>query len=213
MNPHLLPNAVTMREKLRLSPGYFVGEGAHRKCFRHPGDANRCIKVLHSECDGRRFWGQVGYYSRLQRRGVDFQQLTPCREMIDTNLGKGLVFDLVLDDDGRISRSLEYYLQQNDRRFNEWIVTEIEQLKQNLYDQWVVFHDLNPAKILVKRLGFDEFQLVVIDAVGHNQFIPLANYSSLIARRKLVRIWNRHYRQWYEQFPGVVGLLKPYQAS
>ena len=202
-----------MREKLSLSPGYFVGEGTHRKCFRHPDDESRCIKVLHAEFDNRRCWREIRYYSHLRRRGVDFRHLTPCRGMIDTNLGKGLVFDLVLDDDGRISRSLEYYLEQNDRRFNEWIIAEIEQLKQNFYDQWVVLHDLNPAKILVKRLGFDEFRLVVIDGIGHNHFIPLASYSSLFARRKLVRIWNRHYRQWYERFPSVVGLLKPYPVT
>jgi sulfite reductase beta subunit-like hemoprotein len=79
-----------------------------------------------------------------------------------------------------------------------------------MYDQWIVFHDLNPGNILVQRLGFDEFRLVVIDGIGHNHFIPLASYSSGFARKKLVRVWNRRYRHWYAAFPSVIGRLRPY---
>ncbi|MCP4470865.1 MAG: hypothetical protein GY815_09300 [Gammaproteobacteria bacterium] len=108
------------------------------------------------------------------------------------------------------SRSLHYYLCQGDRRFNAWVVAEIECLKQDFYAQWIEFHDLNPTNILVKRLGFDEFRMVVIDGVGHNHFIPLASYSPVHARKKLVRVWNRRYRQWYSAFPGLLNQLKPY---
>ena len=201
-----------MSEKLQLSPKYFVAEGADRKCFRHPSDANLCVKVLHPDTEPDRFKREIRYYSRLQRRGADFRHLTPCRGMIDTNLGKGAIFDLVLDDDARISRSLHHYLSRNDRDFNAWIVDEIEHLKKNFHDQWIVFHDLNPTNILVRRLGFDEFRLVVIDGVGHNHFFPLASYSPAFARKKLVRVWNRCYRQWYTGFPAVIGDFKPYPA-
>jgi hypothetical protein len=201
-----------MSEKLQLSPQYFVAEGTERKCFRHPDDASLCIKVLHPDSESDRFKREIRYYARLQRRGVDFRHLTPYRGMIETSLGKGAIFDLVLDDDARISRSLHHYLSQNDRHFNAWIVAEIEQLKQNMYDQWIVFHDLNPTNILVKRLGFDEFRLVVINGVGHNHFFPLTSYRSVFARKKLVREWNRCYRQWYSGFPAVVGDLRPYPA-
>jgi hypothetical protein len=201
-----------MSEKLQLSPPLFIAEGTDRKCFRHPDDESRCVKVLHPDTETDRFWREIRYYSRLQRRAVDFRHLTPCRGLIETNLGKAAIFDLVLDDDGRISRSMAYYLAENDRRFNDWIVAEIEQLKQNFYDQWIVFHDLNPTNILVKRLGFDEFRLVVIDGIGHNHFIPLASYSAAFARKKLVRVWNRRYRQWYATFPVVARGLRPYPA-
>jgi hypothetical protein len=201
-----------MSEKLQLSAKYFVAEGTYRKCFRHPDDESLCIKVLHPDTESGRFKREIRYYSRLQRRGVDFRHLTPCHGMIDTSLGKGAIFDLVRDDDARISRSLHYYLSQNDRQFNAWIVDEIEHLKQNFYDQWIVFHDLNPTNILVRRLGFDEFRLVVIGGIGHHHFFPLASYSSTFARKTLVRAWNRCYRQWYTGFPAVIGDLNPYPA-
>jgi hypothetical protein len=201
-----------MSEMLSLPPRLFVAEGTDRKCFRHPHDEQRCIKVLHPDTRPGRFWRELRYYRRLQRRGVDFSHLTPYRGMVDTNLGRGAVFDLVQDDDARISRSLHHYLLKNDPEFNAWMVEEMERLKQNLYDQWIVFHDLNPTNILVKRLGYVDYRLVVIDGIGHNHFVPLASYSARLARKKLVRVWNRRYQQWYSAFPPIARALKPYPA-
>lgn len=113
------------------------------------------------------------------------------------------MFDLVLDDDARISRSLHHYLAHNDRAFNAWVVDAIEALKQHLYREWIVFHDLNPYDILVQRLGFDEFRLVIIDGIGHDHAIPLASYSKAYARNRLAYTWNRRYPQWYSQFPVI----------
>ena len=198
-----------MSAKALLSTQHFVAEGTDRKCFRHPGEAQLCIKVLHPERRSGRFWREVNYYSGLRRRNADFRYLTRFHGLIDTNLGKGAIFDLVLDDDGRVSKSLDYYLAQNDRRFNAWVVDEIESLKQNFYQQWIVFHDLNPTNILVKRLSFDEFRMVVIDGIGHNHLIPLASYSRILARKKITRVWNQRYQQWYAAYPSVLRLLKP----
>jgi hypothetical protein len=201
-----------MSETLNLSPQLLVAEGTARRCFRHPDLSDCCIKVLHPEIRPTRVWRELRYYSGLQRRGADFTHLTRCRGLIDTNLGEGVMFDLVLDDDGRISKSLAYYLAQNDSRVNDWVVDEIERLRQDLYEQWIVFHDLNPDNILVQRISYMEYRLVVIDGVGDDHLIPLASYSPAYARRKLVQLWNSCYHQWYGAFPMVVRDLRPYPA-
>ena len=202
-----------MSDTLSLSANLFVAEGTDRKCFRHPNEANLCIKILHPERRSGRFWREISYYSSLRRRDVDFRYLTRFHGSINTNLGKGAIFELVLDDDARVSKSLDYYLAQNDKVFNAWIVDEIECLKQNFFQQWIVFHDLNPTNILVKRLGFDEFRMVVIDGIGHNHSVPLASYSSLLARKKITRVWNRRYQKWYAAYPSVLRRLKPYPLT
>ena len=158
-------------------------------------------------------WRELRYYAGLQRRGVDFTHLTRCRGLVDTSLGEGVMFDLVLDDDGRLSKSLAYFLAQNDRRTDNWVVDEIERLRENLYQQWIVFHDLSPENILVQRVSYKDYRLVVIDGVGDDQFFPLSSYSRVYARRKLVQLWNRCYHQWYGAFPAVARALKPYPAS
>jgi hypothetical protein len=199
-----------MSDTVSLSAQDFVAEGTDRKCFRHPTEPQYCIKVLHPERRRGRFWREISYFASLERRKVDFKHLSAYHGLIDTNLGKGAIFEMVLDDDGRVSKSLDFYLAQNDKHFNAWIASEIELLKQDLYDQWVVFHDLNPTNILVKRLGFDEFRLVVIDGIGHNHFIPFASYSSRLARRKITRVWNHRHKQWFSAYPSVLRQLKPY---
>jgi hypothetical protein len=201
-----------MSAAVTLSAQLLVAEGGERSCFRHPLENDCCIKLMQPELGYGRLWRELRYYASLQRRGVEFEHLARCRGLIDTNLGEGVMFDLVLDDDGRVSKSLAYYLAQNDRRCNRWIVAEIEQLKQDLYDQWIVFYDLDPGNILVQRLSYDGYRLVVIGGIGHDHFIPLASYSSAYARRKLVQLWNRCYHQWYAAFPVVARALKPYPA-
>lgn len=202
-----------MSKPVYLSPQLFVGEGKERKCYRHPTESDRCIKLLHPGIRSNSFWAEIRYFRKLQRRGVAFKHLTRYHGLIDTSLGKGAIYDLVLDDDDRISQSLPSYLAQQDAEINIWIAREIERLKQNLYDQWIVCHDLNPTNILVQRLSYNDYRLVVINGVGHNHIIPLANYSPSFARKQLVREWNRHHREWYANYPVLQATLTPYPVA
>jgi len=202
-----------MSDTVSLSAKYFVAEGTDRRCYRHPDDPNYCVKVLLPERRSGRFWREVNYYKSLQRRGVQFSHLAGFHGLVDTSLGKGAIFELVLDADGQVSKSLDYYLAQEDERFNSQVIMEIESLKQYFYDQWIVFHDLNPTNVLVKQLDLGKFRLIVIDGIGHNHFIPLASYSCSLARRKLTRVWNRRYRQWYTTYPSVLHRLTPYLVN
>ena len=199
-----------MSEMVILSAQEFLAEGTDRKCYRHPTRSDCCIKVLHPHRRSDRFWREIRYFSSLRRRRVDFRHIAEYRGWVETSFGVGALFELVRDDDQRVSRSLEHYLQLNDPDFNRRIAAEIENLKQDLFDQWIVVHDLNPTNILVQRLGFDSFRLVLIDGVGHNHVIPLASYSRVFARKKLTRKWNRRIPQWYSPYPDVLKQLEPY---
>ena len=199
-----------MPAALDLTPDLFLAEGTDRQCYRHPDIPDRCIKLLHTERSSGRFWREIAYFRSLQHRGVNFKHVARFHCVVETSLGDGAVFDLVRNDDGQISRSLASCLEANDPEFNFWAINEIEALKRDFYDQWIVFLDLNPANLLVRRLGFDEFRLVVINGIGHNHFFPLANYSRRFARKKICRAWNRCYHEWYAGFPQVEQGLTPY---
>ena len=201
-----------MRAEIDLTPELFVAEGTDRQCYRHPEHPDRCIKVLHADRRGGRQQREIGYFRSLQRRRVDFTHLTSYHGVVETSLGKGAVFELVCDDDGRVSTSLAVRLAADDAGFERWAVAEIERLKQNFFDQWIVFHDLNPTNLLVQRLGYDSFRLVVIDGIGHNHFLPLASFSARFARKKIRRAWNRRYHEWYSPWPRVETALTPFQV-
>ena len=199
-----------MRAEIVLTPDLFVAEGTDRQCYRHPEYSDRCIKVLHASRSGGRQQREIGYFRSLQRRGVEFDHMTRYHGVVETSLGSGSVFDLVCDDDGRVSTSLAARLAADDADFERWAVGEIEHLKRYFFDQWIVFHDLNPNNLLVQRLGYDSFRLVVIDGIGHNHFLPLASFSARFARKKIRRAWNRRYHEWYAAWPRVEAALTPF---
>lgn len=197
-----------MNAPVSLSDDLFVAAGTDRSCYRHPLEPRHCIKLLLPErCPGR-FWREIRYYKSLQRRGADLSRVAGYRGLVDTNLGQGAVFDLVRDDDNQVSKSLGYHLARRDPSFNDWAIDAIDDLVNHLYDQWIVFHDLNPTNVLVQRLGFDQYRLIVVDGVGHNHFLPLASYSRGFAQRKILRVWNRRRHQWYGEFAAIVDQLK-----
>ena len=197
-----------MSAPLSLSDDLFVAAGTDRSCYRHPVETGLCVKLLLPERRPGRFWREVKYFKSLQRRGADLNQVADFHGLVETSLGTGALFDLVLDDDGQVAKSLAFYLAQHNQRFNDWVIDALASLVRNLYHQWIVFHDLNPGNILAQRLGFDEYRLIVIDGIGHNHFIPLASYSRRYARKKIRRVWNRRCRQWYQDFPAIVGQLE-----
>ena len=109
---------------------------------------------------------------------------------IDTNLGRGMVFDLVSDFDGRISQSLWDYFQQGIplSEFDPYL----EELKQYLLDNLVVFSaDMGRFNVLFQRLSESSARLVVIDGLGNHTAMNWLDVVPGLARRKINRRWQR----------------------
>jgi len=197
-----------MGDRIILSTEIFVGAGSDRECYRHPFEPEFCVKIPHPERHPRRFRREIRFYRRLAFRGIDTLRLTRYHGTIDTNLGRGDLFDLILDFDGRIARSLEFYLDLGDAAFDAWAAEDLNDLTREFYRDWIVFHDLNPGNLLVWHLDEKRKCLVAIDGIGHNHLLPLASYSPGFARRKIARVWNRRHRQWYARYPAVLAGLE-----
>lgn len=203
------PASHSMPDRITLSADDFIGAGTDRECYRHPSRPAYCIKILRPDRHLRRFHREIRYYRRLASRRIYWERITRYHGMVDTSHGKGAVFDLVLDYDNGVSKSLESYLDRVDPAFDDWAMRDLNALVREFYERWVVFHDLNPGNLLVQRLDAGRRRLVVIDGIGHNHFLSIANYIPAFARRKLVRVWNRRYKQWYAPYPAVVAGLEP----
>lgn len=199
-------------DTISLPASLLVAEGDYFSCFQHPTAAHYCIKLLHPQHHPARFRRRVNYFKALHRRGIYLDHIAAFHGLVNTSLGRGAIFEMVLDDDRRVSKSLCHYLALNDKQFDSWVIREIESLKQSLHDYWIAGYDLNPNNVLVRRLGFDEFRLVVVGGIGDNQAFPLASYSRKCARKKLISAWNQGHQQWFAEYPSVLTRLKPYRA-
>lgn len=54
---------------IRLSEQSPLGTGRHRKCYAHPEDAQRCIKIVYHRGDGgdKEIRRELKYYAHLGR--------------------------------------------------------------------------------------------------------------------------------------------------
>lgn len=81
---------------VQLSDSELLGAGATRVCYAHPEDRSKCVKVIKSgtlepDINEREY----RYYKLLYKRKVSFEHIPNCFGFIESNKGKGLVFELV----------------------------------------------------------------------------------------------------------------------
>ncbi len=84
-----------MSDVLDLSNAVLIGKGTHKKCFVHPQDPSRCVKVAYNELGKRDLNREVKYLSAGYRRKHISTVLPRFYGTVQTSLGKGYVVDLL----------------------------------------------------------------------------------------------------------------------
>lgn len=187
---------------LKLDKSDFVGKGLHRECYRHPDNKALCVKVVVTGNDDetRR---EKKYYRHLKKRNVSWEMIPEYHGDVETNLGTGSVFDLVVDHDGAVAKTLEYYLTSNEKTeaHNTGLQQALAALKEYLLAHQIITMTLKPKNIVYPQSGAAEPRLVVIDNIGNSDFIPVCNYSKYFARRKILRKWDKFEKLMLDAYP------------
>ena len=184
---------------LDLSKASLVGKGSSRLCYVHPEDDRKCVKVIYTRKHEINAV-EMKHYRRFQRRHVSWELMARPSGFVETTEGEGLVFSLARDYDGEISKPLEHYLSPVDsRHYRELLRTALEEFKSFLFSEGIVVRELKLDNVLFQRISEEQGRLVLIDGVGNNQFLPLANYSRTFARRMLRRKWKQFEADLLEQ--------------
>lgn len=186
---------------LRLSDRRPFAVGGRRLCFVDPRDPSRCVKVNRTD-DRRVGRTQPGMLLPASRRraydnnaderrvlGALMRRLGPERYDhmprvhgdVETDLGRGLVLDLVRDRDGAISRSLRELIcaGADPADFDE----TIDELGAYLLANRIPTRTLLEHNIVAQDLG-GAWRLHIIDGVGDRAWIPLAQWIPPLARAK-----------------------------
>ncbi|MFB9213606.1 YrbL family protein [Vibrio sinaloensis] len=189
-----------MPSTIDLSQAKRVGTGNERICFEHPNDPSLCIKVYHpmeeimkhTKVVRQQNEMEAYYFGHLEKRGVPFLYLPKCHGWIDTSLGRGLVFDRVINDDGSSGVALTDMLadgtvsQQQARD----ILTKVQDY---LLQYSISICDVSPGHILMQRKG-TKLIPQVIDGVGsrYNDWkLYLLTFVHFFARRKTKSLWQK----------------------
>ncbi len=179
---------------LNLDKAGLIGKGAHRACYKHPDNKSLCVKIIingsHHSVEIKR---EKKYYRHLEKRGVSWDMIPRYYGDIETNFGKGSLFDLVTDQDGTVSKDLEYYLASNEttERYYDSLVKALHLLKDYLLQNRIITMDIKPYNILCQKNEAGISRLFLVDNIYNAEFIPISTYSDFFAQRKILRKWQR----------------------
>jgi len=178
----------------RLSDDLLLAKGGERACYIHPNDHTKVIKIIFADTnDNEQNKLENIYYNDLHKQNKDLSHIVDCYGFEPTNLGQGLVFDRVIDYDGTPSKSFRYYLAKKliDSDYQRVL---IEQLKNYLFSNAILFVDTSLTNIFAQKISEDRYKLVIIDGLGAKRTglkFWLLRRCPLYRRYKIYRQWKK----------------------
>ena len=167
-----------------------IGTGRERACYVHPEDPRLAIKMPMGEVSDQTE-RDLKFYRKLKKRGIKgIPHVPDFHGLCETNLGRGIVVDLIRNYDGEISRPLNWYLAQGVpiEEFDPFL----EELKQSFLDNLIIFnHDMTIGNILFQKSSTGSAQLVAIDGLGDVVAIDWLDRFPWLVRHKINRRWKR----------------------
>jgi len=179
-------------EFIELTDSLFLGKGGERSAYLHPRDDSKIIKVLFSE-NKHNYQNELDYaYSTyLKNKNIEFTHITKCFGWIETNKGKGLIFERIKNYDGSTIRTLSYYSKYN--MFNEKTdLFLINELKSYLFKNDILFVDASLSNIFCQKISKDKYKLIIFDGLGARRMgikFWLYLHSILFTRYKIKKQW------------------------
>lgn len=186
---------------IQLNDDLLIAQGGRRKCFQHPDDLHKCIKISFKEEECSATAHEANYYRKLKRRqpSLDYAGLPKFYGYENSNLGNGGVFELIRDEGTlELSGTLDNYRQNGEIAKDPqlWDKTLAE------FRSWMEKHSIianfHHDNICAKRLADGSIRLIAIDGIGHHEFIPISDYLPFMARRKLQRYFKRNHLESVE---------------
>ncbi|MEK9863790.1 MAG: YrbL family protein [Verrucomicrobiota bacterium] len=204
------------------------GVGGRRLCYVHPESPQYCVKVLRTDPERtiriRKSKSWIPNHLRreydnnqderhslehLQTRiGSSMRSHFPwCHGEVETDIGKGLVLDLIRDADGKISCSLREHITRG-------LALEHFRPAFSEFGDFLMTHAIDTRAILdhnlaLCRISSDRWKCYLIDGFGTSALLPLGRWIPGLARKrirkKLDSAWMRF--EQLEQSGGVSDAL------
>ena len=195
-----------------LSGSTPFAEGGNRKCFIHPAQSDRCLKVIHpgllekiikNKPWYKKFRSKDSFDDNLREQEAYKQKaltvnnpevwkhLAKWHGMVETSLGMASETELIKNNE-KVAETLESYLFANG--LTDEIKLAINQFHKWLRENLILTKNLIPHNLVIKKEN-GEIIIKIIDGLGSQAFIPLPNHSNFFAKRYVERrielMWSR----------------------
>ena len=176
---------------IELQGDKMIGKGLHREVYVHPDDDQKCVKVvvLRGEKETKR---AQAYYRFLQQKAIRWISLPQFYGNVETNLGSGAIFDLVRDDDGQVSKTMEYYLDNlaDHMDKSEHFIAALKRLKKDMLEQNIIAMTIKPKNMVIRQQN-GQIDCLIIDNIGNSDVLPIASHCPYFGHKKVNRKWKR----------------------
>ncbi len=171
---------------------HYISEGLARKCYYHPDNNNLCVKIGKPDVEVLHLYKEINYFKKIKNKDTsrfDYQFYAEYHGEVETNLGTGFVYSLVKDETSQdISLTLRHYLEMKEAPFKDDIfVKALDRLKLQMIKHKVFVGDLRARNICCKILADNSLELIVVDGLGHRDFLPFADWFTFFAKKKVER--------------------------
>ncbi len=184
---------------LILNENLLIAKGGERDCYLHPHDNTKVVKTLHTQGNhNNQNELEFNYMNYLKKRKTDLSYVTDCYGYVNTNLGKGLVFDRVMDYNGTPSKSFRYYLANKIIPLDEQ-EDLINELKIYLEKNLILFVDTSLTNIFCPKISENKYKLIIVDGLGAKRTgakFVLYKLSKLYTKYKITRQWEKFMRMY-----------------
>ncbi len=195
-------------ETVQLSEENFIASGAFCRCYRHPQIADQCIKITTDEKRAnKRLKADLSYYKKLYRRNADLFYVADYLGTCTTNLGNGYLFECIVDSDGSVSKTIEYYLE-NKVIQPEIFLKELHHLGVHLLNNCILISDIHAKNVLIQLTEDNAPKPVVVDGIGDSVAITIQNIFKAEVRSKITRRWNRFANKLINSYPEYESFLQ-----
>jgi len=89
---------------MNIAPQDYITEGSQRLLYAHPENKNLCVKIPKEHSNQRYVKREIFYTLKYQNK---INCIPSYHGTVETNLGKGYVFDLITNYDGSVSETLQ----------------------------------------------------------------------------------------------------------
>ncbi|WP_201354007.1 YrbL family protein [Hydrogenimonas urashimensis] len=180
-----------MKERVKIDPELFIGDGTERLCYLHPGNRAWCIKIPRSSSHTKQHRHDLKIYNKLAKRENGFRHIAAFRGTVITERGEGLLFETVRNGDGSVAKSLLHYLYNAPDRIDEEMISALRELENFIKKERIILKDPSPSNLLYQQNGSGG-RFVIIDGID----LPAV---PLFADFKISKQWEKVLRRLYRE--------------
>ena len=167
----------------------FIGDGTERLCYIYIQDPSICIKIPRSKTHLKQHRHDQGLYKKLESRIDRWDHIAKYMGTIETPNGEGLAFETIRDFDGNVSKSLLYFLYNDQEAIDDVMLTSLKKLEIFIKKYRIILKDPSPSNLLYKRESKNGGGFVLIDGIG--SLYPNNFFFNLYVNRKVSRQWSK----------------------